>query len=68
MSDAIEMTHEEREASLGGVGCAKKRKEDIRFIQGKGNYTDDVKLPGMVYGDFVRSAYAHANIKSINTD
>jgi len=68
MNEIKELTHEEREATLGGIGCAKKRKEDIRFIQGKGNYTDDVKLPGMVYGDFVRSAYAHANIKSINSE
>ena len=68
MTDAAEMTHEEREATLGGIGCARKRKEDIRFIQGKGNFTDDIKLPDMVFGDFVRSAYAHAMIKSINSE
>ena len=44
----------EREETLGGVGCARKRKEDIRFIQGKGNYVDDIKLQGMLFGDFVR--------------
>ncbi len=66
MSEAQEMTHEEREATLGGVGTARKRKEDLRFIQGKGNYVDDIKLPGMVFGDFVRSPYAHARIKSID--
>ncbi|MDH3597007.1 MAG: carbon monoxide dehydrogenase, partial [Rhodospirillales bacterium] len=68
MTDATEMTQEEREATLGGIGCARKRKEDIRFIQGKGNYVDDVKLPGQVFGDFVRSPYAHARIKSIDTE
>ena len=68
MSDAATMTLEEREATLGGVGTARKRKEDIRFIQGAGNYVDDVKLPGMVFGDFVRSPYAHARIKSINAE
>ena len=68
MTDTKEMTLEEREATLGGIGCARKRKEDIRFIQGKGNYTDDLQLKGMVHGDFVRSSHAHAKIKSINKD
>ena len=56
----------ERAARLEGVGCRRKRVEDIRFVQGKGNYVDDLKLPGMLYGDFVRSPYGHARIKSIN--
>jgi carbon-monoxide dehydrogenase large subunit len=60
------LTHEEREATLGGVGCARKRKEDIRFIQGRGRYVDDIRLPGMLFGDFVRSPYAHARIKRID--
>ncbi|MDX1409029.1 MAG: molybdopterin cofactor-binding domain-containing protein, partial [Saprospiraceae bacterium] len=58
----------ERAAQLDGVGCARKRKEDPRFIQGKGTYVDDIKLPGMVFGDLVRSPYAHARIKSINKE
>ncbi|MFQ5526226.1 MAG: aerobic carbon-monoxide dehydrogenase large subunit [Thermoanaerobaculia bacterium] len=49
------------------MGHAMKRKEDPRFIQGKGRYVDDVKLPGMLYMDLVRSPYAHAKIKSIDT-
>lgn len=53
---------------VGGMGHSIKRKEDLRFIQGKGNYVDDVNLPGMVYGQLVRSPYAHARIKSINTE
>ncbi len=57
-----------REAELAGIGCSRKRKEDPRFIQGKGNYVDDVKLPGMVFGYAVRSPYAHARIKSINKE
>ena len=44
-----------------------KRKEDARFIRGKGNYCDDVRLPGMVHGALLRSPYAHAKIKSIDT-
>ncbi|MEP3033228.1 MAG: aerobic carbon-monoxide dehydrogenase large subunit, partial [Pseudoruegeria sp.] len=59
---------EERKAGLKGLGCSRKRVEDVRFTQGKGNYVDDIKLPGMLHGDFVRSPYAHARIKSINID
>src|SRR5262245_65290567 len=49
------------------MGNAIKRKEDLRFIQGRGNYVDDISLPRMVYGQLVRSPYAHAKIRSINT-
>src|SRR6202171_1428912 len=42
------------------------RKEDPRFLRGKGNYVDDFKLPGMLYGAVLRSPYAHARIKSID--
>ncbi len=68
MSDAQELTLDEREATIGGIGTARKRKEDARFIVGRGNYIDDLKLPGMLHGDFVRSSHAHALIKSINTE
>ena len=44
-----------------------KRKEDERFIRGKGNYLDDIRLPGMVHGAILRSPYAHARILSIDT-
>src|SRR6516225_4436148 len=44
-----------------------KRKEDARFIRGKGNYLDDIRLPGMVHGVMLRSPYAHAKIVSIDT-
>ena len=53
---------------IGGMGHSKKRKEDGRFIQGKGNYVDDIKLPGMLYMDIVRSPYAYAKIKDINIE
>ncbi|WP_433052811.1 aerobic carbon-monoxide dehydrogenase large subunit [Dactylosporangium sp. CS-033363] len=43
------------------------RKEDARFVRGKGNYVDDVRLPGMLHGAFLRSPYAHARIVSIDT-
>lgn len=59
---------EERSEALKGLGCSRKRVEDARFTQGKGNYVDDIKLPGMLFGDFVRSPYPHAYVKGINTD
>ena len=51
---------------VGGMGHSVKRKEDPRFIQGKGTYIDDIVLPGMLYLDIVRSPYAHATIKGID--
>ena len=59
-------SREQRTAALEGMGCKRKRVEDIRFTQGRGNYVDDVKLPGMLHGDFVRSPHAHARVKSID--
>jgi carbon-monoxide dehydrogenase large subunit len=50
------------------MGVDVKRKEDARFIRGRGNYIDDIKLPGMLWLDIVRSPLAHAKIKSINAD
>src|SRR5712664_3943860 len=52
----------------GNIGDSIKRKEDDRFIRGKGNYLDDVVLPGMLHTAIHRSPFAHARIKSINTD
>ncbi|MGZ3617353.1 MAG: molybdopterin cofactor-binding domain-containing protein, partial [Ktedonobacteraceae bacterium] len=54
------------EVHAHGLGESYKRKEDARFIRGQGNYVDDVQLPGMLYGDIVRSPYAHALIKNID--
>jgi len=48
------------------IGASIKRVEDPRFITGKGMYTDDIKLPGMVHAAFVRSPHAHAQITSID--
>src|ERR1700677_4333335 len=59
---------DQRPAALEGMGCRRKRVEDARFTQGKGNYVDDLKLPGMLHGDFVRSPHAHARVKSINSE
>src|ERR1022692_2787966 len=43
------------------------RKEDARFIRGKGTFTDDITLPGMLHGAILRSPLAHARIRSIDT-
>jgi carbon-monoxide dehydrogenase large subunit len=51
---------------ISGMGHRMKRKEDPRFIRGKGRYVDDLKLPGMLYMDIVRSPYAHARILDID--
>src|SRR5262245_29740703 len=55
-------------AEVGGMGHSIKRKEDPRFIRGQGRYVDDIQLPGMLYLDIVRSPFAHAKIKSINSE
>jgi aerobic carbon-monoxide dehydrogenase large subunit len=52
---------------VGGMGHSMKRKEDPRFIRGQGNYVDDVVLPGMLHMDIVRSPFAHAKIKKIDS-
>src|SRR5258706_41122 len=49
------------------VGTSMKRREDPRFIQGRGSYVANLKLPNMAYLVLKRSPYAHARIKSINT-
>ncbi len=51
----------------GGIGESIKRKEDGRFLRGKGNYVDDVVLPGMLHMAILRSPHAHARINSIDT-
>src|SRR5215471_14446595 len=55
-------------AAVCGMGHAMKRKEDPRFIRGQGHYVDDIKLPGMVHLDIVRSPFAHARITAIRTE
>jgi carbon-monoxide dehydrogenase large subunit len=48
-------------------GTAVLRKEDPRLISGRGQYTDDIQLPGMVYAAILRSPHAHARIRRIDT-
>ncbi|MGA7910763.1 MAG: aerobic carbon-monoxide dehydrogenase large subunit [Candidatus Dormiibacterota bacterium] len=51
----------------GEIGQSVKRVEDARFLRGKGNYMDDIELPGMLHMAILRSPHAHARIKSIDT-
>ncbi len=62
MTETLQTTPE-----VGGMGHSVKRKEDPRFIRGAGQYIDDLVLPGMLWLDIVRSPYAHAKIKSIDS-
>ena len=50
-----------------GIGASVVRKEDRRFITGKGRYVDDIKILGMTYAHFIRSPHAHAKVKSIDS-
>ena len=52
---------------MEGIGASVVRKEDKRFITGKGRYTDDIRLHGMTYAQFIRSPHAHAKVKSIDS-
>src|SRR3989449_4336412 len=52
---------------IRGLGHRVKRKEDDRFIRGKGTYIDDIMLPGMLHMAILRSPYAHATITGIDT-
>ncbi|MEM6760118.1 MAG: xanthine dehydrogenase family protein molybdopterin-binding subunit [Pseudomonadota bacterium] len=51
----------------GGIGASSKRREDVRFLTGAGNYTDDINIHGQAYVHFLRSDMAHGTIASIDT-
>ncbi|WP_420858281.1 xanthine dehydrogenase family protein molybdopterin-binding subunit [Marivivens marinus] len=50
-----------------GIGASTKRREDVRFLTGRGKYTDDIQLTGQAHAAFVRSQVAHGEILSIDT-
>ena len=54
-------------ANLPHIGESVRRKEDLRFLTGAGNYTDDINVAGQTHAVFVRSPHAHAKINGINT-
>ena len=49
-----------------GIGAAVKRREDFRFLTGRGSYTDDINRPGQAFACFLRSPHARAKIKSVD--
>ena len=51
-----------------GIGVAVRRKEDVRFLTGRGNYVDDINRPGQVHAVMLRSPHAHAEIGKIDVD
>jgi aerobic carbon-monoxide dehydrogenase large subunit len=55
------------EPVIRGIGHSVERKEDARFIRGRGTYVDDVTLPGMLHMELLRTPFAHARIRSIDT-
>src|SRR6478752_4845818 len=59
-------TTEQHEHADVGFG-RRPRVEDARFLRGKGQYVDDIRLPGMLHGAILRSPHAHARIVSIDT-
>jgi len=50
-----------------GIGASSKRREDIRFLTGEGNYTDDINVNGQAYVYFLRSDVAHGTLNSVDT-
>ena len=50
-----------------GIGASVRRKEDFRFLSGRGNYTDDINRPGQLYAVIKRSDRPHATIGEIDT-
>lgn len=48
------------------VGKSIKPRKDVQLLRGEGVYTDDLKLPDMLYAAFLRSPYAHARIRNID--
>ena len=61
------MTAEQAHEQGGYIGKALRRREDVRFVQGKGRYVDDISLPGVAWCAFVRSPHAHARIRALST-
>ena len=50
-----------------GIGASPKRREDVRFLTGNGNYTDDINIRGQAYVHFLRSDVAHAKLVKVDT-
>ncbi|WP_299627089.1 xanthine dehydrogenase family protein molybdopterin-binding subunit [uncultured Tateyamaria sp.] len=51
----------------GGIGASSKRREDVRFLTGVGNYTDDIDIHGQAHVFFLRSDVAHGTLNAVDT-
>ena len=51
----------------GGIGASTKRREDVRFLSGTGNYTDDINMRGQAHVQFLRSDIAHGTLNNVDT-
>src|SRR5262245_40763608 len=56
------------ESAIAYIGKSIRRREDHRFITGKGRYTDDMKVPGMLHLAVLRSSHAHAKLKRVDLE
>src|SRR3712207_8380342 len=54
-------------APFEGIGASVRRKEDLRFLSGRGRYTDDIVRPGQAHAYILRSPHAHARIAGLDT-
>ena len=61
------MTAEQAHEQGSYMGKALRRREDVRFVQGRGRYVDDIVLPAVAWCAFVRSPHAHARIRALST-
>ena len=52
---------------MAHVGAAHARLEDDRFLTGRGRFVDDIRLPGEAFAAFVRSPYAYARLRNLDT-
>ena len=50
-----------------GIGASVRRKEDLRFLSGRGQYTDDINRPGQAHAFILRSPHAHARLRAVDT-
>ncbi len=53
-------------SSQSYIGAPLRRREDVRFVTGRGQYLDDVRLPGMLHAAILRSPHAHARVRGID--
>ncbi len=60
------MTAQSEETPVAELGRSRLRKEDQRLITGQTNWTDNIRLPGMLHIAFLRSPYAHARITAVD--